>query len=347
MVKYILFRINGKVVFSIPCAPSAIRKNAFKYFQGMTYKRKLFRIGVRFLTKFNLEKMIAHDSTTPVPMHSNFDFDGWLKKVEEVVGLGELKAIVSFPSQDSRKRFYVHLFSEDAQNIAFAKISLDSVNDIFLLNEYTNIKELCTDNYSFKVPRIMSTDIYQSHRYILFEAMPYQAKKINSTWDETAKNFSMELKKNTVNRKTLNEMSWVHNFQKEISSKDSKRFFEKIKIKNNELLEVCFAHGDMQNSNICYFNDEVWLFDWESACSDAPVMTDEISFYLGTVQRKVVESPSIVFTELKRMFLAGKDEKTVINVGLAIAYLCTMGRQDAKTMISNWDFTIDKSMSST
>lgn len=333
---YRVFYINQQVVFSIPLAQRSIRVNAYKYFHTGTIKKDVFRFGVKVLTKLNLEGLVARRMTNPIPMYSGFDFNKWRYKIENLIGVDKIFAIVSFPSSESRKRFYVHLFDEEGVNVAFAKVSRDSVNDLFLEDEKRNIENLANKEFSFKVPKIIRADIYNDHQFVLYEPMPSDSKVKNSNWEDYGEKISQELRKDTVVSKVLSETTWVEKLFKTISSKNVKDYFEANDLTKDSVINVCFSHGDLHNGNIRHYKDEVWVFDWESGCEDAPIITDEISFYLGTIQRLFSRSPELVHQDIYNKFINGKSDEYIRDVGLAFAFLCTMDRQDAKNIVLNW-----------
>lgn len=335
---YRVFFINNKVVFSIPLEPKNLKVSAYKYFPTGTIKKNLFRCGVKVLTRLNLEGLVSHTMENPIPMYLGFDFSKWKILVEILIGVKKCFAVVSFPSSEFRKRFYVHLINSRGENIAFAKVSRDSINDSFLRNEEKIMEDLNEGNFSFKVPNVISSRAYNNHQFILYEPMPKKSIIKNSKWEEYAFKISQELKKNTVSIKVLSETSWIEKLCKILSMKDLKDYFEANDLALHSDIKVCYSHGDLHNGNIRHYNDEVWVFDWESGCKDAPIMTDEISFYLGTIQKLFGRTPQLVYQNIYYKFICGKSSEYIRNVGLAFAFLCTMDRQDAKSVVLNWKY---------
>lgn len=299
------------------------------------------RLGIRIFTMLKLERMIGYKSDTPVPRFSNFDFDKWMEVVRRDLNVSNLYAIVSFPSQPERKRFYVNLVSKEGEPIAFAKISLDEENSRCLSNESNNIFKLRKKTYSFKIPRILIEDIFEGYKFLVFESLPLNCSNENNDWETTLKGYSKELCTDTKDTKSINELSWWERFIREVPEKDRALFLKDFDLHGNISIDVCLAHGDLHNGNICCVKDKIWLFDWESSCMDAPVMTDEIVNFLGMNQRKVVSNPKEISKELGKKFVRGKNQTTKLNVAMALAFLCTTDRQDAKSMLYYWEYIID------
>ncbi len=338
---YIIFGFQGRNILAIPLENKHIRKSAYKFYRGTTIRRKIVRLGIRLLTKLNLEATIGYRTNTPVPRFPDFDFESWLENIERSLNIGKLYAIVSFPSQTQRKRFYVNLVSKQGEPIAFAKVSLDDENDVYLLNESNNIYKLSKGSYSFNIPNILIEDKFQGHRYLVFKSFPLNTAYRNNTWESTLKKYSKELCKDTHDTKFINELSWWDKFIKEVPLKDRETFSKDINIKGDNIVEVCLAHGDLHNGNICYMDDEAWLFDWEASCIDAPIMTDEVVFFLASNQREIVSDPVNIARKLMKEIIGNDDNNTKEKVAMALAFLSTTGRQDAKSMILHWQYVID------
>ena len=46
-------------------------------------------------------------------------------------------------------------------------------------------------------------------------------------------------------------------------------------------LAVGNAHGDMGAANLLRDRKTLWVYDWENYCDDAPLLADEIGFYMA------------------------------------------------------------------
>lgn len=339
-MNYVIFHFKARNIMAIPLDSKAIKKNGYKYYKGTTVRRKIIRLLIRLSTWFNLECIVGYSANSPVTMYPEFDFEGWIKTVETNLGFDNLYAIVSFPSQPQRKRFYVNLLSENGEPLAFAKVSLDEENDRFLLNESDNMHRLSNNMYSFKIPRILSEDTFLEHRYIVFEHL-LMAEELNFNNDlDDLKKYSDELADATYRVKSIKDLSWWEKFINEVPNEDREVFLEDIKLTDDKMVEVCLAHGDLHKGNICKKQNEIYIFDWEASCSDSPVMTDIVVSFLANNQRKIITDPIASAVELKMKFL-NDDKSLKENLAMALAFLSTTGRNDAKYMISNWKYIMD------
>lgn len=338
--KYIIFKYKSRNIISIPYYNKIIRNNGYKFYLGSTIRKKIIRIIIRLLTKFRLEYIISYQSETPIPNHKNFEFETWLDKIKDDLNVHNLYAVVNFPSQIYRHRVYVNLLNEYGNSVAFAKLSLDDKNNIDLLNESKNIHELNKNRFSFSMPNILIHDSFCGCEYLIFESFPIDSLLKDGKW-ETFKFYSNELYKYINEVKCISNLSWWDDFLNNATIKNKEFFLDDISLLNNNLIETCLVHGDLHRGNTCLIENKVLLFDWESSCIDAPIMTDEIVFFLAEHQRMVSYNPKKVAIKIREHFIKGKDKITKLNVGMALAFLSTTKRQDAKDMIYYWKYIIN------
>lgn len=331
---YYVFEFLGKYTIGIPSDIEGVK--LYKYFNALSVKRKIYKLLLAFLIEAKLYKLVVNKKTTPVPMFPNFPFNEWLGRVEKKLGKGKLNPVVTFPSQIARKRFYVHLIDLDGECVGFSKISLTDENDYYLNNEAINISRI-KSKISFKIPKILINETFDSHKYLVFEPLPKDSKFKSFQWESYPLQCSEEISKNTQSTKELESLSWWTSFETTMGREAIDHFINKLEIEKEFLTEIALAHGDLHSGNMTMANGEIWLFDWESSSSDAPTMTDELVFFLAQNQRKLVSNPDYVASKLRDYFLYEDCRTQRIKVGLALAYLSTTGRKDAKDMINKWD----------
>lgn len=325
----------GKFTISIPYELEGIK--FYKYFNTFSFKRKIYKLMLALFAEVELHRLLADRKNTPVPMFPDFPFDEWIFSVEKKLGKGKLNTIVTFPSQITRKRFYVHLLDLQGRCVGFSKVSLSKENDYYLSNEATNISKIESKESTFKVPKILLNEVFNSHKYLVFEPLPDDLKYKSFQWHSYPSQCAKEISKNTKLFKNIKSLSWWPIFQSILDKEEFIKFINKLGIDKEFKVAVALAHGDLHPGNMLVSSDEIWLFDWESSSVEAPIMTDEIVFFLAKNQRKLVSDPDYVAKKLKKYFLHENSKATKIEVGLALAYLATTGRDDAKDMVGKWD----------
>jgi len=281
-----------------------------------------------------IDGLVGREFPTPVPRYPTFNFDGWLEQARHDLGIPNAQAVVSFPGQLKRARFYVNLLSVEGEPLGFAKISLDSKNDHCLVTETKALRYLAAQSrLSFRVPKILAEGKFNSHQYLVTEAMPAHARPIPAKWEPIPQRCRTELVESSHQTKRFKELSWWSEFLDKAG--EVKPLVEAIKVEGDQEIEVCWAHGDFTHRNICCVQDEVWLFDWENSASDAPVMTDKVRFF-SSARRRIVSRPADVAFALGQRFLTSGDKCRRRDLALALAFLCTR-TQGGMTYGQYWD----------
>ena len=80
--------------------------------------------------RLGLDGLLGRTIANPLHDTAGTDLDGWLARLEDDLGAGELTAAVFWPPQPGRGRVYVHLFNGAIRPVGFAKLSLDRPNDV-------------------------------------------------------------------------------------------------------------------------------------------------------------------------------------------------------------------------
>ena len=318
---YLVFHFRGQAVLSVPSYPSGLRRAGINLYKAVSLRRHLFKAGLRLSNLAHLDGTVARKSPTPVPNLPDFDFDKWLEEARDAIGNSQAQAVVSFPSQPGRGRFYVQLLSTSGKVLGFTKISLDEKNDERLETEAGVIEHISSQRTrSFRVPALTSLSSFDGHRYLISEALPDSAHPAPARWGPVAKNCLDELTNGTCLFRPPEELSWWPRF---LQMENVEALADAIRDAKCTETQVCRAHGDFKSWNMCVTDDVVWLFDWEDSCPDAPVMSDEVSFFIGTISRALMSNPASAAAALGKRFLAAGDDGREASLALALAFLST------------------------
>lgn len=251
------------------------------------------------------------------------------------LGQAELQGIVSFPSDPSRDRFYVNLLSPRLAQAGFAKVSLGPETDICLEREAQAISEMAgLANPSFRVPGVLADGWIHSHRYLVLKPLPENADPMSDGWEGVPQGCQAKLSAGTRTLRNIPELSWWSEFQE--MGPEVMPLLEKVRSWPEQVAQVCRAHGDFSRGNLCRDGDTVWLYDWEHAAPDAPVMTDEVTFFLERRPRRLLSRPDQVATSLGRRFLTGADPEARKNLAMALAFLCSRDNAGGTIMAARW-----------
>lgn len=339
---YNVFNFRRRNILGIPSTPKKIKKIAHKCYRGDSKRRKLVAFLIKILNLLKLEFLLSYKTYRPIPNCQSFDINSLLNRLEKDLGLGKLYGVLTYPSQSNRKRFYLNLLSEEGQAVAFAKVALNKKNNSSLARELNTIKSLKNKKYSFKIPKILLAGKHLSHKYLVFESFPLDSKSIRANWNSISFEISKEISENTHHKKTIRDLSWWDKFLEKVPREDRAMLLKDIKLKPESLIEVSLAHGDLHNGNTYYANDEIWLIDWEASYRDAPIMSDEIVFFLAKHQGEILSNSILVAKKLGEKFLRQNNKNMKKDIGMALAFLSISGRKDARSMIHNWAHIVEK-----
>lgn len=293
-----------------------------RLYKAASARRRLFKTIIRLGVFARVDGWVGREHGTPVPQHPTFNFQPWLDQVRQELRIPNAQAVVSFPGQTRRARFYVNLVSPKGDPLGFAKISLDSKNDRHLLTENESLRGLAGQfNLSFRLPMILAGGEFNSHQYLITETMPVDARPIPPKWEPVPRRCHGELVRSSHRIKPIKQLSWWDSFSE--LRDQVKPLAEAVDHWADQEIEVCRAHGDFTHRNICEAANRVWVFDWENSSPDAPVLTDEVRFFWAMQSRSITTGHGRVAAALRRRFLTGADEYRRRDLALALAFLCT------------------------
>jgi hypothetical protein len=319
---YLVFSFRGQDYLSIPTVPRRLRRRGVDLYKETSVPRWLFKVGIRLATTARLDRFVGRELSSPVPKYPNFPFDVWFRQARQDLGTTNAHAVVSFPGQSKRARFYVNLLSPEGTPLAFAKVSLDTKNDHHLETEAKALRHLAGQPIrSFRVPKVLVEGQFQSHRYLVMETMPAESRPIPAQWEPIPQRCRNELVNIARRKRQIQELSWWGRFR--AKAPEVEPLAKAIENQADHAVDVSWAHGDFTRRNLCSVGEEVWLFDWENSAPDAPVMTDELRFFLNTQSRWLGSDPTKVAKALSLRYLANGDDSVKRDLALALAFLCT------------------------
>lgn len=319
---YLIFSFRGQDYLSVPRDPIHLRRVGVELYKEISLRRWLFKAAIRLAMSLRLDGLVGREVPTPVPRYPNFEFRAWLEQARRDLGARDAVAVVSFPGQLRRARFYVNLLSPRGTPLAFAKVSLDAESDRCLITEANALGYLASQSlWSFRVPKVLAEGKSHSHHYLILQALPAAARAFSAKWGPIPQRCRDELIAASRHMKPIRELSWWDRFRQR--GEEVRVLARAIEADGVREAEVCWAHGDFTHRNICHADDEVWVFDWENSAPDAPVMTDEVRFFLGMRGGQSSSNPIALATALGRRYLANGQEGQRRNLALALAFLGT------------------------
>jgi len=164
---------------------------------------------------------------------------------------------------------------------------------------------------------------------------------MHDEWMQFPRRCQTELSQFSFKATNIERLSWWPAFQQRKTNVEP--LATEIDSWSDRETEVCFAHGEFTNANMQYTRESIWVFDWEDSAPDAPVMTDEVGFFLGNRTRSTINKPIYVADMIRRHFLVGSGEAKKRNVAMALAYLCSRDNRSAIILVKQWPRIVGQS----
>lgn len=336
MPSYLTFSWRGQDILSVPAGPYRMRHSGVSCYRALTIRRFLFKYGLHATLALRSEYVVGRLANTPLAQYPEFDFHGWLAAARRSVGEPDAVAVVSYPVQPYRKRFYVNLLRPCGTPLGFAKVALDANEVAHLDREARNIEAVAVlPLKQFRPAEILAVGAFEAARYIVLEALPFSARNPLPIWSGAAKACAVELRTLTQKESKRSELSWWPKFAGKATRWAALAAELDAKIASRETT-VAWAHGDFTRANIFVDGGKILVIDWEHACADAPLLTDEVQYFLGLRTRRLSTTPRRVVAALTRHVTARRDGHRRRDLAHAIAFLASTGNRMGEVCADHW-----------
>jgi 1,2-diacylglycerol 3-alpha-glucosyltransferase len=339
---FLSFSFNGRSVLAIPRDPTNLRRIALSRFQAYTPKRRFYYRLMESAMKFHCEWALARRGPIPAVEELGLNDPNWLSKFEQTLrlrlGYTGGHTVLAWPAQSTRKRLYLHLFTDDLRPFAFVKMGAKSEVGMGLKNGVETLQQLA--RLSLKrlcLPRLFDYGEFGSVAYTVLEPLPSGARPPRFRRDHDISPILAEFSypRRSLNSGEIRNLSWWSVYVQR--QNPSHHGFHEQLIENLRMgAEVCRAHGDMGLSNMVQEKDRLWLFDWESSHPAAPVRTDEVGYFLSFSVGKAAARPAACLRDFQRRFITGASARQLLDVMLALAFRFACGIPDADLYIRSW-----------
>ncbi|MBL4697690.1 MAG: hypothetical protein JKX70_02540 [Phycisphaerales bacterium] len=339
---YRVFRMSAHPVFAVPANSRGARLAGISRYQPISPKRAIYRSVMRMATQTGLDRFLSTRVQNPIVNYPDFGFAAWLESIESKLNAGNLSAAIFWPPQIDRGRVYVHLLDTQHQPIAFAKISFNDSNDASLEKEANTLQALtASDLNSFKVPSVLD---YQpaspnQHAVLVTQSIPTDARPLAATLDSYPQECVREIaaESTPVSTQGIESCSWWPSYLNRRDTLDP-CFVRELEQANTDKTQLCRSHGDFGIANMVQTpNSDLWIFDWEECCQDAPILADEISYFLGVHRPNTLPECESLFERFRAQFLDEKNPQRRIDIMLALAFRSTVNAPKADLIISRWN----------
>jgi hypothetical protein len=338
---YRQFRLFAQPIFAVPATPRRLRLAGIARYQPITRKRAAYRRLMRLLMHLGLDRVVGRTVTSPVDRANGFDFHAWMERTRADLDEPRATCVVFWPPQRDRGRIYVHVFGSEFRPIGFAKISFDESNDVRLDREERMLRDLAGGGLrTFRVPRVLSSGRTgtDGHASLVMEPIPESARPLPRVEGAYPARCVAELAAETrrLSAAEIRRTSWWAEYESLLGDEHA-AFAADLSERLVDGGSVCRTHGDFGTTNIVRDGDSLWIFDWEESHQEGPVLTDEISFYLGVNRPRSSTDPGSLIARFRERFLGDGSPIRRVDVMLALAFRYTVNARPAGLLISNWD----------
>lgn len=316
-MRFETFYHKKRFFFSVSLeSPFTVFINSLKCLPSYTLKRKLYKLYIFFvvLLKKYCFILLPKSNDSNIQIFLNW-FKTWNSKGYSSKEL--LYPVFIGSLVPNRNRYYVHMLNKKGEKVCFVKFSNDLKDQDLLTNEY-NTLNLLTNNKKLKffVPKPISllrindyvtlTVSSISKSFTLFhpERNVYPKIVIESLRGR-AKKISIE---------SVFDLSW---WKSALLYKNTypKSFEYILNVQKDYLVNIGFIHGDLGSENI-YSNDkgEFCIIDWERATDKAPIIVDDIAFWLGKYHFEIKRNNTDICDKFKCSFIS--EDKVELVLGL-------------------------------
>jgi hypothetical protein len=335
--RYLIYRLNGRPVFAAPDGSRALRLAALSRYQPFTPKRAAYRRLMRWSMLLGVDRLLGAKAGSPLDPSPGLDFEKWLARVRQELNEPNATAAVFWPPQRDRGRIYVHLFNPRLEPVGFAKISFDTDNDARLAHEARTLDALSVMRLRHcRVPVVRGRGQVGGHESVVLEPLPADAqplpRDLASYPREAAEEFAGPAR--GVPGEAIGRVSWWPSFDSRCD--DGCRAFadEVRRVVAAQGMRVRRQHGDFGPANLVRSAGQLWIYDWEECCEDAPALADLLSYDLA------INSGAATADPLR--WLAGFEDRCRRNGGgradvlPALAFRHSLGFADAGRVIRRW-----------
>lgn len=340
-VAYRVFHFGGRPVLAVPDSPYRLRRASVARFPATTWRRMMFRMGMRCAVLTGLDRLALRRTAEPLPDRGDAALPRCLSLIDEHLGPSPSFPTLVWPPQADRARLYVYPLDLDGRARAFVKVGLDDANVEFIRREVAALRRFeQSPPRSFRTPRVLHHHEEPGLSVTIFEAVPDGARPTAEPGEDRLRPILDELSQLSGSpiEQELDGASgpdWWQRFLGRMDIDDGFRndLFQRLR----SPVRLGFAHGDFGSNNILFDGDDAWLIDWEYADSQAPVLTDRLAFELGLHVRAHLADPVRGVRDFHARYLEGRPSTEQCDAMLALAFRISAGFEDALHMAREWD----------
>lgn len=343
---YRVVSFGGQPVIALPETSRRARLAGLARFQPSTWRRAIFRHGLRMAVGTGLDRFLARRTADPINEADNARLTEAIQHLERTLGQSHLVPTIVWPPQPDRGRVYVHLMREDGSPCAFAKIGLDAANVAKMRVEVTALRRFeMTRPHGFRAPCVLEFEHTADFALAAFEPVPTTAhpgaQDFSSFPSEAVAEYSQPVERVDLRDETQAPI-WWRRFRSTARPEQAAFRAELDQLLDADpVAPLTFAHGDLGPGNILITGRQEtppWIIDWEESDPLAPIRTDPVGFALGVTIRALAADPVRAGQSFVERHLAPRDDRTGRRDDLlALAFRTARGFEDVRVLVDRWE----------
>jgi hypothetical protein len=336
--EFLVFQYRGRDILAVPKESKAACLEGVKKYQPFSQKRQLYRLWMSALIRIGGWRLAAVTRAGPVKNDYGFDFKTWQLELARKLNRPIAHAIVTWPSEASRSRLYVHLLDEKLRAFAFVKLAFSSGDNQKLDAEAKTLRALnALEIQEVRVPKLMCYGRFGDVRHLVMEPLPAHVKppKLTQDWDSSALFAEYCGPMTRLSGAEIMNLRWWSDYTNAVGIEHRSFHAELIRLLPLGA-EVCRVHGDLGLANMVTDGKCTWIFDWESSDFSAPALSDSIGFFMSFTVGKSHRDPTSHMAKFRARFLRDISREHRAAVMLAVAFRHGRGIPDASRIMQSW-----------
>lgn len=228
-----------------------------------------------------------------------------------------------------RDRIYLRHYTRDGEFIAFSKIGFGVDDPGFFEREVSALARL-NNNGRFVVPEVLS----QGHTeeigsYLVTRSLSSIYGTLPYRGTDAVNQIKSVIGDRPEAEPTTNVTSaWWFQLALTRMSEPTRAFLEKIMAGKRDV-SVAPAHGDIGGENVfCTEGGRLAIIDWENFDLKAPILTDNVSHWIGLNHKVVARRPDAALANFSAAFPDAQ-----VDVVLALVFQIAVGLTEARALL--------------
>ena len=342
-MKFHVVKLGSRPLLAVPCGKSTLWWTAIDCYPAHTGKKRLVRKILHGLAVLGMLARIFTARKLLLPSLGDVDFEAWMASLCDELDVPDLQPVLVWPADPLRGRIYIYLLDGKGEKIGFCKLGFDAKNNALIRRERRALENLQSMELKLShVPKLLAHGNLEQEKssgtYLVVEMTPADTRNIDWQCDTSIDANIAEYAGSSrmIDRAEVESMPWWPAVGAVIAEKTSS--IDEVNALLNEGLEVCFAHGDLNCTNVLLSktNDQVWLLDWEQSDANAPCLTDQVCAIVDQLWLVNPEDAAGNLQKFRNIFSCENEPKTHAKLIMALAYLSAAGFPPALAMIDAW-----------